>query len=115
VIYDEQENFQSVKYLKNFNYPFSNRKKVRDEYYALLPTNDTTNFVETHKIYLQRSVTCLQDKWWRVFAFIMDGVEILKDKYGKVESDDITYECDEPMIKFKYHSSQVTTKRENLK
>ena len=41
VIYDEQENFQSFEILENFNYPYNNRKQVRDEYYALIPTNDT--------------------------------------------------------------------------
>jgi hypothetical protein len=82
VVYDEQENFQSVKYLKNFNYPFSNRKKVRDEYYALVPTNETYNYVETHKFYLQSSVVCLQEKWWKMFAFIGEMYEILQEKLG---------------------------------
>ena len=45
VIYDEQENFQSFEILENFNYPFSNRKIARDEYYADIPRNDTTKYV----------------------------------------------------------------------
>ena len=32
VMYDEQENFQSYEILDNFNYPFANRKQVRDEF-----------------------------------------------------------------------------------
>ena len=51
VIYDEQENFQSFEILENFNYPFANRKQVKNEYYALVPTNSTTKQIETHKLY----------------------------------------------------------------
>ena len=41
VIYDEQENFQSYEILENFNYPFANRKQVKDEYYAIVPSNSS--------------------------------------------------------------------------
>ena len=41
VVYDELQNFQSYEILENFNYPFSNRKQVRDEYYATIPKNNT--------------------------------------------------------------------------
>jgi len=59
VIYDEQENFQSYEILENFNYPFANRKQVRDEYFAQIPLGDSTTKIETHRFYLQNSVTCL--------------------------------------------------------
>ena len=51
VIYDEEENFQSFDILENFNYPYANRKQVKDEYYAEIPINATTKQVENHKIY----------------------------------------------------------------
>ena len=74
VIYDEQENFQSFEILENFNYPYNNRKQVRDEYYAILPTNDTVKPIQTHKIYMQNSVVCLQKDWWKAFSFVKSGV-----------------------------------------
>ena len=52
VIYDEKENFQSNEILDNFNYPFANRKQVRDTYFAKVPTNDSTTKIETHRFYL---------------------------------------------------------------
>ena len=70
VIYDEQENFQSFEILDNFNYPFANRKQVKDTYFAEVPTNDSSTKIETHRFYMQNSVTCLQSNWWNAFGFV---------------------------------------------
>jgi hypothetical protein len=59
VVYDEQENFQSASILKNFNYPYANRKQVKDEYFAGIPANGTTKKVDSHKFYFRNSVVCL--------------------------------------------------------
>ena len=46
VIYDESENFQSKKKLKNFDYPFSDRKKAFNDYSADVYTETETKQVD---------------------------------------------------------------------
>lgn len=109
VIYDEQENFQSFEILENFNYPFSNRKQVRDEYYAMMPKNHTSKAIQTHKLYLQNSVVCLQSNWWKVFGFVEQGVTFIvnivkKNAFGEDDNKkpSVKYECGNPFVKLKF-------------
>ena len=106
--------------MENFNYPFSNRKLVRDEYYAQLPTNGTTKYVHTHKIFLQNSVVCLQSNWWKIFGFVNSGVssivKIIK-KNLKLEEEgepSVKYQCGNPFLKLKFQNAEVATKNLDL-
>jgi len=74
-------------------------------YYA--PTYDTTkttNEINQDAVYLKRSITCLEEKYYSQFFEI--GTQLWKDiseiinPSPKNETADV-YPCDSPMVKFK--------------
>ena len=114
-MYDEQENFQSADILVNFNYPFANRKQVKDEYYAQIPLNSTTQRVENHKLYFQNSVVCLQENWWNAFSFVGSSYStFFKYLLRKIRNEErkipaVNYQCGNPFVKLKLAKSQMAT------
>ena len=81
-IYFEQENFQSINFLKEkFGYPYFDRKLVRPPVLAQAAENDTSKEVTTHSIYLLNSVVCLEDEWSKPFEFVGDAVEEIQKNF----------------------------------
>ena len=100
IIYFEEENFQSVKNLKeNFSYPFFDGREVKSPAKAIAAENDTARDHRTYNFYLLNSVVCLEDEWYRPFKFIGESINKIKNLINKKKSEDDLYECDEPIFK----------------
>jgi len=77
-----------------------------------VPINDTVKSIESHKLFMENTVVCLQDDWWKAFDFIGDVVSV----FGKKEKGEIEYECDKPFVKIKLsEKTERTTKRLEMK
>ena len=84
---------------------------MKNEYYALVPTNSTTKQIETHKLYFQNSVVCLQADWWNAFSFVKTAFNTLfKFVYEVPDSDENKYECANPFIKLKHKKTEMKSK-----
>ena len=87
---------------------------MKDEYFAQIYTNSTTKQVENHKIYLQKSVVCLQKHWSKAFSFVSQSFkeffQYLMSKVSNKTDDKLAKQETYDFVKLKYSKSQLVTK-----
>ena len=85
---------------------------MKDEYYPTVPINDTVKSIESHKLFMENQIVCLQEDWWKAFDFIAEVLGVFFNK----EDSGVKYECDNPFVKIKLsEKTERTTKRVEMK